>query len=82
MIYQLPSGKIVNISISAYLSMSDDDLKYMEETNAGTSCGNNVFNVEEDSMLDNTETDERHIEIDITTIDPNLFSIEPSSEED
>jgi len=81
MIYQLPSGKIVNISISAYLSMSDDDLKYMEETNAGTACSNNIFNVEEDSILE--EPPEIILEIDITTLDPNLFILrEDSSEEE
>jgi len=53
----------------------------MEETNAGTACSNNIFNVEEDSILE--EPPEIILEIDITTLDPNLFILrEDSSEEE
>jgi len=53
----------------------------MEETNAGTSCSNNIFNVEEDSILE--EPPEIILEIDITTLDPNLFILrEDNSEEE
>jgi hypothetical protein len=50
MIYQLPNGKIINISIEAYLRMSDEDLRYLNESEFGSSISNdNPFAVSEDS---------------------------------
>jgi len=49
MLYQLPNGKVINISIEAYLKMSDDDLRYLNEGNYGSSTeGESPFNVTED----------------------------------
>lgn len=50
MIYQLPNGKIIYISIEAYLSMSDDDLKYINEMNIGSSGNVNPFSTIEDNL--------------------------------
>lgn len=50
MIYQLPNGKIIYISIEVYLSMSDDDLKYINETNIGSSYSGNPFKISEESL--------------------------------
>jgi len=33
--YQLPSGKVIHLSIEDYLAMSDQDLKDLEATNLG-----------------------------------------------
>ena len=50
MIYQLPNGKVINISIEAYLRMSDEDLRYLDESNFGSSIGDaNPFDVTEDT---------------------------------
>ena len=35
MIYQLPTGKIINISIDDFLNMTDDDMQLMIATNFG-----------------------------------------------
>lgn len=35
MIYQLPNGKSIEISIEQFLNMSDEDLKYLVYSNAG-----------------------------------------------
>jgi hypothetical protein len=43
LIYQLPSGKIINISIDQYLSMSDDDLKYCSEQGFGEDPYESIF---------------------------------------
>lgn len=76
MIYQLPSGKVINISTEAYLRMTDDDFKYLEEQNIGSSCAINSFNVNEEDLeqLDVCE----EIEIDITLLDSNIFPIDDS----
>lgn len=59
MIYQLPNGKIVNISIEAYLRMSDDELKYLNESNIGSHIGDkNPFDVNEDLTEDLHYVDE------------------------
>jgi hypothetical protein len=55
MIYQLPNGKIINISIEAYLRMSDEDLRYINESNFGS-------NVEDTSPFDVTEDTTENIQ--------------------
>lgn len=50
MIYQLPNGKIINISIEQYLRMSDEELHYLNESNFGSSIGDaSPFDVNEDT---------------------------------
>lgn len=50
MIYQLPNGKVINISIEAYLRMSDEELRYINETNFGSSIENvNPFQITEET---------------------------------
>lgn len=50
MIYQLPNGKVINISIEAYLRMSDEELRYINETNFGSSVENvNPFQITEET---------------------------------
>lgn len=35
MIYQLPNGKVVNMSIDEYLSLTDEDIQYMMSIDFG-----------------------------------------------
>jgi hypothetical protein len=35
MLYQLPNGKVINISIEQYLEMTDQDIQYMMSINGG-----------------------------------------------
>ena len=50
MIYQLPNGKIINISVEAYLRMSDEDLRYLNESEFGSSIGDaSPFDVSEET---------------------------------
>lgn len=35
MIYQLPNGKIIHISVEEFLDLSDQDIQYMMSINAG-----------------------------------------------
>jgi len=35
MIYQLPNGKVINISIDQYLEMTDQDIQYLMSINGG-----------------------------------------------
>lgn len=48
MIYQLPNGKVINISVEAYLKMSDEDLRYLNESNFGS-------DIDDTMDLNNTE---------------------------
>ena len=62
MIYQLPNGKIINISVEAYLRMSDEDLRYIDESNFGISIGDtSPFDVTEDTT-ENLQFVEDYIE--------------------
>lgn len=50
MIYQLPNGKIINISVDTFLRMSDEDFRYLNESEFGSNIGNkNPFEVSEDT---------------------------------
>ena len=66
MIYQLPNGKTINISIEAYLSMTDDDFKFINESNMGSSNDNPFISPEEIEDLDIIVDDEINID-DIDT---------------
>ena len=60
MIYQLPNGKIINISIETYLKMTDEDFKNLQDSNIGYSLENtNPFVITEDSgeIIENIEVD-------------------------
>ena len=35
MLYQLPNGKVVNLTIDQFLDMTDEDIQYMMSMNAG-----------------------------------------------
>lgn len=82
MIYQLPSGKIINISIESYLKMTDDDFKYMEERNIGSSYASHSLDIDDTDLEKLDIHEDVEIEIDVNLLDRDLFSIEdPSSDE-
>lgn len=35
MIYQLPNGKVINLSVEEYLDLTDHDIQYLISVNAG-----------------------------------------------
>ncbi len=63
MIYQLPTGRIIEISIEQYLEMSDDDVEYFIAYEIGEFAEDPFFG----SMFYN----QKHVTIepDITTLD-------------
>ena len=40
MIYQLPNGKVINITIEQFLDMTDQDIQYFMSINGGDHCSN------------------------------------------
>lgn len=40
MLYQLPNGKTIHLSIEDYLSLTDQDIQYLMSVNAGASVQN------------------------------------------
>ena len=44
MIYQLPYGKTIEISLDQYLDMTDDDIEYFIAYNIGNEIENPFFN--------------------------------------
>ena len=40
MLYQLPNGKVINISIVQFLDMTDHDIQYLMSINGGDYCSN------------------------------------------
>ena len=49
MIYQLPNGKIVNISIEVFLRMTDEDFRYVNESGMGSTVDDSkIFDVSEE----------------------------------
>lgn len=70
MIYQLPSGKVINISTETFCRMTDDDFKYLEEQNFGCSISSDFVTKNLDEIEDVLE------ELDI--IDDIDLDINPS----
>jgi hypothetical protein len=51
MIYQLPNGKVIEITIEQFLRMTDEDMQYMIANNFGEEINNPFF----DSVLNTFE---------------------------
>jgi hypothetical protein len=62
--YQLPTGKVIYITIEQYLSMTDNDIQYLISTNAGES----IHNPFTKSALDENTT-EKQKEYDFSFIE-------------
>ena len=71
-VYQLPSGKIVYLSVEQFLRLTDDDIKQYEDSNIGSS-GNNPFrklpSSFKDSFYDDEDDDIEDTSIDFTDLD-------------
>jgi len=77
MLYQLPNGRVINITIEQYLSMSDNDIQYMLCTNAGET----IHNPFTSSALDENST-QKQKEYDFTFIPDDEVEIKEISLED
>ena len=65
MIYQLPNGKVINISVESYLRMTDEDLHYLSESSAGTHVSNtNPFSISESAAKADINEDSEYIDPD------------------
>ncbi len=60
MIYQLPTGKCIRLTVEQYLDMTDADIEYMVRINAGEYI-TSPFN---SSVIRNTKKKEKEEEID------------------
>jgi len=49
MIYQLPNGRVIKLSIDTYLKMTDEDLRYLNEINIGSTSSDDPFVSEEEA---------------------------------
>ncbi len=78
MLYQLPSGKTIEISTEKYLQMSDDDLQYFVAQDAGDSIENPFFGSSmEKSKFVGLSDDELEDLIDTNLVEvPDLDSFE------
>lgn len=71
MLYQLPNGRTVEISIEKYLEMSDADIEYLHAYNAGESIDNPFFNssLEKSPINDMSDSEfEEYIEENLSEI--------------
>lgn len=73
-VYQLPSGKIVYLTVEQFLRLTDDEIKQYEDSNLGSS-GNNPFRKLPSSFKDIIEEEEKQEDrsIDFTSSDDNDF---------
>jgi len=55
MLYQLPNGRVINITIEQYLSMSDSEIQYLLCSNAGEA----IHNPFTSSALDENSTEKQ-----------------------
>jgi hypothetical protein len=64
MIYQLPNGKVIEISLEQYIELSDEELEYLIAYNYGETLEDPWFG----SVLSKSDSDSS----DITEIHPDL----------
>lgn len=71
-VYQLPSGKIIYLTVEQFLRLTDDEIKQYEDSNIGSS-GNNPFrklpSSFKDSLYNNEDDDIEDTSIDFTDLD-------------
>lgn len=84
--YQLPNGKVVQMSVDEYLSLSDKDIQYLLSINAGDYISNpwtgsvitkKGLTPDEDLDVEEIEFYEEYFSEeweDLNEIDPTLFS--------
>jgi hypothetical protein len=72
MLYQLPNGKVIHMSIDEYLSLTDDDVRFLVSVNAGETIINPFQgSVLQDNIKDDVEYDEEEVldETDVIIFD-------------
>ena len=72
MLYQLPNGKVIHMSIEDYLSLTDDDVRFLVSVNAGETIINPFQgSVLQDNIKDDVEYDEEEVldETDVIIFD-------------
>ena len=72
MLYQLPNGKVIHMSIDEYLSLTDDDVRFLVSVNAGETIINPFQgSVLQDNIKADVEYEEEEVleETDITIFD-------------
>ncbi len=72
MLYQLPNGKVIHMSIEDYLSLTDDDVRFLVSVNAGETIINPFQgSVLQDNIKDDIEYDEEEVldETDVIIFD-------------
>lgn len=55
-VYQLPNGKIVYLTLDQFLSLTDDDESLLSEYNYGYTCNTpfvNIDDIKEEDIVDN-----------------------------
>lgn len=76
--YQLPTGKVIFITIEQYLSMTDNDIQYLISTNAGETI-HNPFNK---SALDENTSEKQEKLYDFSFIESDEETTKEISFED
>jgi len=46
-VYQLPNGKIIHLTLEQFLSLSDDDESLLQEYNYGYTCSSPMVNIDD-----------------------------------
>jgi len=74
MLYQLPNGKVIHMSIDEYLSLTDDDVRFLVSVNAGETIINPFQgSVLQDNIKDDVEYEEEEVLDDTDVI---IFDID------
>ena len=56
MLYQLPNGKVIQLSIDQYLALTDQDLQYLVAINYGETITSPWYNsISTEDLIDNVE---------------------------
>lgn len=74
MLYQLPTGKVIEIPLESYLLMTDEDLEYLIAYNVGEEIENPFYGsrINDKQVLDDIEPDLLNLSSEEKLIDLDL----------
>jgi hypothetical protein len=55
-VYSLPNGKVIHLTVEQFLRLTEDDLSLLNEQNYGRSCNSpfvNIDEIEEEDIVEN-----------------------------
>lgn len=86
MLYQLPNGKVINLSIDQYLSLTDEDIQYLVSLDYGSIIhspwADSSISAGKKKHVDEDEQEDRSIDYQFESDELNVQTEQPMSDQE